>query len=486
MPMNNPSAVLGAWNKQSVQTGPLSRIRDLALRRIVWWGDSTVESASGNGNIPAAYASYYAFESIPGITLNKNFGGSGVSSATVLNTTPLVNIHNNNFTPAGVAAECLTYSVDLLVYGFALNDFRLDTNVATYGSAAWKTAILAMQANAVEGIRRVRLVVPSIPVLWMVPNTVCQTSLFIVGLGGQAVTDACRAAYLGDARYGVSALSDLVSNSQVCDAGGATFGMKSWPLVEYPTHINYNAGNDGLHPSTQGYLLRSMYIAEWLASGCQVDDFTTIATGIVNDSQTTYMDLQFNSRHAWLFGNTSGTGYGTTTEPGVAIGDYLQFVGADGARKNLRISSAPYQNVAEYYLRWANGNGPDGTFRTDVATGSGVLLRRRAIATPFDAMASHGGYAVYPIRVTAGGNGTCTVRGAAWATNRLSSRAPTTADFLCHPAIGGPLGGDGPMGLSLSGATILTTGTSGEYTIAKAGTYFATAVGQVGSIVAYA
>ncbi len=451
-------------------------IRDLPLRKIAWWGDSTIEAASGNGVIPAAWAATDFFSSLPGQTLHKNFGANGYSTSAILSApTNAVNSYGNTVTPEGVGAECV--NAHLLGITFGINDLRLDPNVATYGSAPMIAAVQALQSRLVTMVNRLRVAAQKIPIMWIVPNAMCMTGAFITGsVTGQALTDALRATYLGDEFLGISSLSTLVANSKVCDSGAAVFGVVSPALAEKPMHMA-----DELHPSTQGYQNRAGYISEWLNSICLADEYQTIAGGSLVNSEATYTDVSFVERLATLFGNTSGTSYGTLSAPALGVGDELVVTTASGARKILRIKNIPYQNAAENYLRWL-APGIDGAFHsTDLPAGSTVLLRRKKVASVYDAVAARGGYRSYPVRVIAGGNGTVTVRSIPGGLS-LVDRAPTTGDFIAVAASGGNHSA-AQMGLALTGATIGAASGIGAYTITLAGTYFTSAVGQIGSII---
>jgi hypothetical protein len=182
-----------------------------------------------------------------------------------------------------------------------------------------------------------------------------------------------------------------------------------------------------------------------------------------------------------LFGDGNGTTYGASAVPVLGIGDTVKLTYANGITRKLTVSAVPYQNNADYYLRWV-GQGIDGQWHdTDIPDNTPFVIERQAKSTVFEAVASKAGYAVYPVRVVAGGNGTCTVL-AVPGGKSLVDRPPTANDYIALGSTGGKIE-QGMVGIALSGATIISAGSPGKYTIVKAGTNYTAAVGQLGAIV---
>jgi len=482
-PILTPSEVMAARDLLSApkKNGNILNIRNLATRKIVWWGDSTIENAS-TSCIPYVAGTDQRFYALPGVTTHINYGASGASTTAILAAAEgTANLGGNIYTPGGVGNECKTAA--LLIISFGINDYRALTSIGNYSDANWRAAVKSVQANLARMAGGVRAVSPNIPIVFMVPHPIALSDATYItgGVGGQIITNTIRATYLGDTFYGIPALDSLVANSVVVDSGGAVFGEISFATSALPSTMS-----DALHPTPTGYLLRHLFIAEWLNSLYAKDEYVTMCNGVVINSASTYFDIVPVDRVARLFGNTASVSYGTAKEPQLGRGDIMFVTNPDGSRRRIRFSAQPYQNASEYYIRWVSA--PDGSWHeTDILPGASVSFCRRRVASVFDAYALRlpSAYKIYPIRVTAGASGSCTIKGVPGGDCDLAQDgyAPLVTDLFCHAATGGGLPLSASMGKALTGATITATGNPGEFTIALSGTDFTYAANQIGSII---
>jgi len=454
----------------------IQRLRDKPVIRIAWWGDSTVDAAGGGGLIPSDW-SFASIANQPhgildGVLLNKNFGANGYSTSAILAASDTAtNQWNNKVNPEGVGAACLNVA-DALAITFGINDFRMNTSVATYGNQAMITEVLALQARLVEMIRRVRVAAGVVPVIFVVPNVMAKTGP-LLSVDGQAVTDALRLAYLGDGFLGIPAMKSLVANSDTCDAGGVVFGRISPTLAAIPPHMI-----DELHPNSDGYNHRMRYFMVWIDRVCREGEFLKVSSGSLSGIGVNYFDYGTLYGVASKWGAQPGTGYGVTTQPGLGVGDDLAVFSVDGKRRSFRIAVQPGDNAANNYLRWYQS--PDGraAFPTDVfAPELRVLHLRRKIRTWYDAI---DGWVAYPVRVTAGGNGTLTVRSIQGGLSLLD-HPPVVADRLAIQGMGGGSSLD-THGHALTGATIVAGSGIGAFNISGLAHNYTHAAGQLGSL----
>lgn len=454
-------------------------IRAMKTRRIVYWGDSTTENAS-TSTIPYVEGPDIRFDALPGYTTHINYGASGTSTAAILAAAAgTTNLGGNVYTPEGVGTACV--GRDLLRISFGINDYRILSSIANYGDSNWQSAVQQVQANFVTMVTRVRAIAPNIPIVFAVPHPIALSDATYItgGVSGQIITNTLRATYLGDTFYGIPPLDSLIGNSAVMDSGGAVFGEVSFATTSLPQHMT-----DALHPNSQGYILRHLYEAEWLNSLYANNDYTVMTSGVVAQSTASYFDVTFPDRTARLFGNTSGTSYGTSVEPQLGRGDIMFATNPDGTQRRIRFTAQPYQNASEAYIRWVSA--PDGSWHAaDIQQNARVSFCRRRVASVYDAYAQRlpGAYKIYPMRVTAGANGSCTIKGIPGGDYDLKDYTPLVTDFFCHPAIGGAMLQSTTMGKVLTGATISATGNPGEYTITLSGTNFSYAANQIGSII---
>lgn len=471
----NWNGVSVGWCKKNNNYTPIQSIRNLPTRNIVWWGDSTIENATGNNVIPYNYGPSETFDSLRGFTQHINYGASGYSTTTILNANiGSVNGGGNEITPEGVGARCS--DANLLVVSFGINDFRSNIDISVYGNEAFIKSINDFQSRLRLMITRVRNIAGNIPVVLMVPNTLCLTGPLLTGVNGQQVTNAIRAAYIGDTSIGILPLDANIYNSAICDASSLTFGITS-PV----TNNKPNTMSDELHPSTIGMFLRQVYVATWLDSICLSEEYNIIATGNVIISETNYMDIGFNERISTLFGNTNGTNYGASSPPAIGVGDELVCYLSNGTIKTLRLTEPPYQNNNEYNLRWVNP--PNGSWhKNDIPNGTRIVLRRKKYLSTIEAYINRLGYKTYPFRVISGTNGSVSIVGLGGNVLSLVDRAPTTTDYLALPSIGfsGTLS---IPGISLSSATIVVGSSVGSYNITIPGIDFVASVNQLGSVI---
>lgn len=450
----------------------LEQLASLPSRRIVWWGDSTTELAVGNNLIPYSWGSTYQFDSLPGYTESINYGGQGHSTSSILGAAPgSTNVGGNIVTPEGVGAACA--GADAVVISFGINDFRKNTNIATYGSPVMVDEVLGLQSRLKTMIERAKLPA-NFPVIFMVPNTLCATGPNLVGVTGQQVTDAMRAAYIGDESIGVYPLSSVIPGTYTCDTCRIVFGVVSPVTANKP-----NTMGDELHPFTGGMALRHRVIAEYIRDPDCLG-YLTVSRGRIAYSDSSTLDLRPSERTCFIFGNTSGIQYGGASAPAIGVGDIMEVTRLDGSMKRFRIVAPPYQNNSENLIRWVSP--PSGTWDLEnMPAGSSVVIKRPKFLSSYELFANGKGYKSYPFRVISGGSGTLTIKAIPGGAHSLVDRSPTTGDCIAIASAGGDFNGS-VSGLSLASATITPGSNPGDFVITLAGVNFVSSAKQLGSI----
>ncbi|PPD36753.1 MAG: hypothetical protein CTY18_02925 [Methylomonas sp.] len=512
-------------------THPLTRLhRKIATGetlRLLHSGDSTIENRAGANLIPyvpsIVVGGTTVLQYAPDLPLNlltRNCGLNGAAS-TVLLGAALTNAGGNRVDAAGIAA----YHDDGGIFSWGINNARNNASIA--GTAVRSAAKIALaqeiRSNVLAAVAACVAVNPDFVAIFVTPNrfinaAATTNNLLQNGVTDQDCQDVFRLCYNGVP--GTSLPEPITASypdrSILIDTDYVLFSQRT-------VTADRMISSDGLHPNNfPGYrfleavalselsdvrpapatnlediknnaLTRLLYtpaISNSLADIVNSGLFDEVATGVIHDAGTTFVDILLqavalsNAARLVLYGTPdSPFSYGSTQEPAVAPGDLIYIDSAVGAADYAFILQRPPDGIQGNGVRFFNG-APDGVsynnFTQYIRSAKIRIFRHRyaynifayqyfSASSIYSAYNADSGINVYPFYIVSQSGHTLTIQGMAGSFGlSLAGHTMSASDQLFLTGVDNNFNG-----VSLASATFGTSTRFGSKTITLAGANFA-------------